>query len=82
MRHPHERYILAEIVLTVLAIICGLLAWITSFIFMLYLSIYCIAFSIVCEGIIALSISEIQHALKHAAKAVILLIIATCLLFI
>lgn len=81
MRHPHEKFIITEIASISSAILFGIIAFIKGIVFLIFISSYLIAISLFCEGLIEWSSNERSLAGKHFAKAALLTLLTTFLLF-
>lgn len=81
MRHPYERFIKVELISLVLAIIFGLLAIIKANLMWLSLSLYLIAISLFCDGIVAQSTRLKIRTMKQLIRFLLLFLLATLLIF-
>lgn len=81
MRHPFEKFIKVEYGSLILALIIGLYAIIQSVFALLILSMYLIAISLFCDGIVALSTRQHVWAGKQVTRAFIICLVATLIFF-
>ena len=81
MRHPFKRFIKIELFSLILAIITGLSAIIWTHVIWFILSIYLIAISLLCDGIVAQSTHQHTWAIKQFIRSFLLFIITTLLIF-
>ncbi|MUK89602.1 hypothetical protein GMD78_14635 [Ornithinibacillus sp. L9] len=77
MRHPYEKFIIAELATIGLAIILAIIAFIQGLLILIVLSLYLIAVSLVCDGLIALNTFKQTHATKQFVRAVAVFLLAT-----
>lgn len=80
MKHPYERFILAELVSISLAILIGLVALIKGVMILAFIALYCIAISFVCEGLIEWSKRQTLVAGKQLLRALAIIILASYLI--
>jgi len=81
MRHPYKRFIKIELFSLILAIMTGLSAIIWTRVIWVILSMYLIAISLLCDGIVAQSTHQHTWAIKQFIRAFLLFILTTLLLF-
>lgn len=81
MRHPNEKFIKIELVSLTLAVIIGLFAIIQAAFIWFSLSVYLIAISLFCDGVIALSTHQQVWAMKQLIRSILLFLLTTLLIF-
>ncbi|WP_010648440.1 hypothetical protein [Oceanobacillus massiliensis] len=81
MRHPYRKLVQMELFLLLFAFLAGIAALIAGYIIILFLSIYLIVFSLICDAMILLNTRHPAEAGKQAIRAVMLFLFMTYLLF-
>ncbi|WP_164667535.1 hypothetical protein [Virgibacillus doumboii] len=81
MRHPYEKFIRLELLTLGLVVVTGLIAIFQGYLIIMFFSLYLLSISIFCEALIALNTPHSTEGVKQFAKAVMLLLITTVLLF-
>lgn len=81
MRHPYNKFVQMELIALLFAFIIGITALIVGYTFILFLSIYLIIFSLICDAMVLFNTRHTAEAAKQAARAAVLFLVATALLF-
>ena len=81
MRHPHEKFIVTEIVSIVSAVFIGIIGFIKGYHFLIFIALYLIALSLFCDVFIKWSTHNKTQAIKQFTRAITILFITTYLLF-
>lgn len=80
MKHPYEKFIIAEMASIFLAILIGLVALLKGFVLLVFIALYCIAISFICEGLVEWSKRQAALAGKHFLRAFIVIVLASYLI--
>lgn len=80
MKHPFEKLIRGELAAIILAILVSLFALLKGYALLFLFTLYLLVFSLVCDSMLATYAKQSAHAAKQLTRAVLLFIIATCLL--
>lgn len=81
MRHPAEKFNQIELISLITAIFSGFLAIIQGYLLLLFLSLYFISLSIAANALVEWTTYQKLSAGKQLARAALLFILTTYLLF-
>ncbi|BAC14982.1 hypothetical protein ACFQ4N_13220 [Oceanobacillus iheyensis] len=81
MRHPYQKFIQMEVIGLVLSFLCGITALITGWIILLFVAVYLLVVSIVCDAIILMQTRRQSEAMKQAIRAFVLFLLITSMFF-
>ena len=81
MRHPYEKFIHIEMMALLSVIIIGLIALIQGYLILIYLCLYLIALSLVCDALVHWYTNQTTHSVKQILRAILIFVITTYLLF-
>ncbi|WP_067728438.1 hypothetical protein [Oceanobacillus damuensis] len=81
MRHPYRKLIQMEFISLLFALLIGFSALITGYIIILFLSIYLIVLSLVCDAMILLYTRHPVEAGKQAVRGIMLFLFTTYFIF-
>ncbi|RYG71794.1 hypothetical protein EU245_12950 [Lentibacillus lipolyticus] len=81
MRNLYDKYIRMEHITLGLAVLTGIFAVIQGYAILMVCSLYMIAFSIFCDGVIYASTNNTAAGIKQFMKAGMVLLLSTILLF-
>ncbi|MFC4558125.1 hypothetical protein ACFO3D_07865 [Virgibacillus kekensis] len=81
MRHPYEKFIRLEIITLILAGVIGFIAVFQGFPIIMIFCLYLLAISIFSEALIYTNTFQTAQGMKQFAKAFLLILFATILLF-
>lgn len=79
MRHPYKKYVQIEMFSLFFAVFFGFVAIIRNYPLLIFMAIYCLSISFICETLILLVINQKTEATKQLIRAVALLIFTTYL---
>lgn len=82
MRHPYEKFARIELISLVIVILFGLIALIQGFLVLIFLCLYLISLSLVCDALLNLYLRNPHQAGKQIIRAAMLFIFATYLIFL
>ncbi|CEI80703.1 hypothetical protein [Oceanobacillus oncorhynchi] len=81
MRHPLEKFIRMEMLAIIGGLFAGIFAWITGWMFFLFLACYLFVFSMLSNVFILLYTHRASDAMKQVIRAFLLFIFLTSLFF-
>lgn len=81
MNHPYEKYMRLEIILIITAFIIALFAILKGIILLLFISLYFIIFSFLCEALLEWTSNRMTASGKQLIRAIIMFFVTTYLFF-
>lgn len=81
MQHPSERFVKIELLCLGLALFIGGFAIYKTSLLLLFMSIYLIAISLLCDGLVAITTHYRVTGIKQIIRAILLFILTTLIIF-
>ncbi len=81
MRHPLEKFIRMEMLLIIIGLFIGIVAWISGWMLFLFFACYLFIFSLICNALVLLHTRRASEALKQVIRAALLFLFLTSLFF-
>ncbi|CDQ38255.1 MULTISPECIES: hypothetical protein [Virgibacillus] len=81
MKRPYEKFILIELISLIGAAVIGLIAMIKAYTVLIFFCILLVIVSLACDAWIDWNTYKSQHALKQAARALLILLFSIFFVF-